>query len=84
MPTTTQTHPPGPVAALTDLGASVWLDSLSRGMIANGELERLVGEAGVVGVTANPAIFEKAISGGSEYDEPLAALAGEGLDGISA
>jgi transaldolase len=84
MTTPTQTHIANSVRALADLGASVWLDSLSRAMIDSGELVRLVREHGVVGVTANPAIFEKAISGGSEYDEPLAALANDGLDIASA
>ena len=78
--TSTKTSLPLPVAALADLGTSVWLDSLSRAMIESGELERLVRELGVVGVTANPAIFEKAIAGGSEYDEPLEVLARRGLD----
>ena len=53
-------------------------------MLERGELERLVRASGVVGVTANPAIFEKAISGGSEYDEPLTALARKGLDVVAA
>ncbi len=53
-------------------------------MLDSGEFGRLVRELGVVGVTANPAIFEKAISGGSEYDEPLTALAERGLDVVGA
>jgi transaldolase len=75
---------PSRLAGLAAVGSSVWLDSLSRAMIESGELERLVREREVVGVTANPAIFEKAISGGSEYDAPLAALAREGLDAVAA
>lgn len=71
MTTTKQTEIASPIAALPQLGTSVWLDSLSRAMIESGELERLVAELGVVGVTATPAIFEKAFSGGSEYDKPL-------------
>ena len=73
-----------PVGELAEIGTSVWLDSLSRAMLERGELERLVGHSGVVGVTANPAIFEKAISGGSEYDAPLAALAAAGVGAVSA
>ena len=84
MTTQQQTLLPAPLAALAGVGTSMWLDSLSRAMIKRGELERLVRERGVVGVTANPAIFEKAISGGSEYDEPLAALADAGLDAVTA
>ena len=49
-----------------------------------GELEALIRAYGVAGVTANPAIFEKAISGGSEYDEPLAASARAGLSAAAA
>ena len=78
MTTTPRTSLPRPIADLASLGTSVWLDSLSRAMIATGELERHVHDHGVVGVTANPAIFEKAISGGSEYDAPLAALRDDG------
>ena len=76
---TTPTPLSRPIAALASLGTSIWLDSLSRALIERGELERLVREHGVVGVTANPAIFEKAISGGSEYDAPLAALRRDGV-----
>ena len=73
-----------PTAALAAVGTSIWLDALSRVMIDSGELERLVHERGVVGVTANPAIFEKAISAGSEYDAPLRDLAAQGIDGVAA
>lgn len=59
------------------LGQSTWVDYISRDMLVNGELERLVG-SGVTGLTSNPTIFEKAISGSSDYDEALAALANEG------
>jgi transaldolase / glucose-6-phosphate isomerase len=66
-----------PLSQLSALGTSVWLDSIRRGIIENGELERLVSEDSVVGVTANPAIFEKAILGSSDYDDRLAQLARE-------
>ena len=59
------------------LGQSTWVDYISRDMLANGELERLVGD-GVTGLTSNPTIFEKAISGSSDYDESLAALSRDG------
>jgi transaldolase len=48
---------------LSDLGQSVWIDSLSREWLQTGELERLMREDAVVGVTSNPTIFEKALSG---------------------
>ena len=68
------------LGALSALGTSVWLDSIRRSMIEGGELERLNREDSLVGVTANPSIFEKAILGSPDYDERLAELAREGLD----
>lgn len=57
--------------ALLDQGQSVWLDYISREILNSGELKRLVEEDGVRGVTSNPTIFEKAISGSSDYDSTL-------------
>jgi transaldolase len=65
---------------LTDLqkfGQSLWYDNISRDLLQNGEIQRLVDE-GVTGMTSNPAIFEKAISGSSAYDDQLRELALEG------
>ena len=67
------------LAALTAAGTSVWLDQIRRGMIEDGELGRMVAEDSLRGVTSNPAIFEKAILGSSDYDEDMAAAAREGL-----
>jgi transaldolase len=53
------------------LGQSVWIDYLSRRLIKEGELERLMREDAVVGVTSNPTIFQKAISEGDAYDEQM-------------
>lgn len=67
---------------LVDLGAqgqSVWYDSISRGLISSGDLARLIAEDGVRGMTSNPAIFEKAISGSEDYDDDLERHAAEGL-----
>src|SRR5918997_5308049 len=58
---------------LQEIGQSVWIDSLARDDIENGNLERMV-EDGVVGVTSNPTIFQKAISESSLYDEQLEEL----------
>jgi transaldolase/glucose-6-phosphate isomerase len=66
------------LAALTAAGTSVWLDQLRRGMVESGELERMVEEDSLRGVTSNPAIFEKAILGSPDYDEDLARLAKQG------
>jgi transaldolase len=56
---------------LAELGQSVWIDFLSRDMLRSGELERMMREDAVVGVTSNPTIFQKAISAGNTYDDQL-------------
>jgi len=53
------------------LGQSIWIDYLSRRLIKEGELQRLMREDTVVGVTSNPTIFQKAISEGDAYDEQM-------------
>jgi transaldolase/glucose-6-phosphate isomerase len=67
-----------PLLELLEHGQSYWLDNLTRGMIRDGTLERRVREEGLRGVTSNPAIFSKAISRGSEYDDQIESLAREG------
>jgi transaldolase/glucose-6-phosphate isomerase len=67
------------LAALTAAGTSVWLDQIRRSLITSGELERLIREDSLRGVTSNPAIFEKAILGSTDYDEQIEQLAGDGL-----
>ena len=67
------------LAALTAAGTSVWLDQIRRSMISSHELERMVEEDSLRGVTSNPAIFEKAILGSPDYDTELESLAREGL-----
>jgi len=59
------------------LGQSVWIDFLSRGALASGELKRLIDQDGVAGVTSNPSIFEKAIAGSQDYDDAICRLAEE-------
>jgi transaldolase len=61
----------------SDCGQSPWLDTLSRDAITNGELKGLI-ERGVRGVTSNPSIFEKAISGSKLYDDDIAGLKQQG------
>ncbi len=56
---------------LSALGQSVWIDYLSRDLLETGELERMMGDDAIVGVTSNPTIFQKAISQGDRYDEQL-------------
>ena len=60
-----------PLLALRQRGQSVWLDNISRGLITSGELRRLIDEDGLSGITSNPTIFGKAITGSSDYDETL-------------
>ena len=62
---------------LSARGVSVWIDSLSREMLETGELERLVREDTVVGVTSNPTIFQKALAEGAWYDAQLREVARE-------
>jgi transaldolase len=59
---------------LSKRGQSVWIDSLSRTMLDSGQLENLMKDDAVVGVTTNPTIFQKAIAAGDAYDEQLKEL----------
>lgn len=63
---------------LAALGQSIWLDFIHREILESGRLAALIAD-GVRGVTSNPAIFEKAIAGGSYYDRDILRLAAEGL-----
>lgn len=63
-------------------GQSIWMDYISRDMLTSGELVRLIYN-GITGVTSNPTIFEKAISGSTDYDEDLAALAKQNSDTLA-
>src|SRR4051795_12674676 len=67
------------LARLTEAGTSIWLDQIRRTLITEGELQRLIEESSLRGVTSNPAIFEKAILGSTDYDDELRSMAGEGL-----
>ena len=73
-----------PMVALGAAGQSPWLDYIERGLIVSGGLARLVSEDGIKGVTSNPTIFEKAISGGHEYDAQIQALAAAGTEVMEA
>jgi transaldolase len=67
-----------PLVELTNLGQSVWYDNIERKLVTSGELRRLIEEDSLGGVTSNPAIFEKAISGSDLYHDQLSELTGEG------
>ena len=67
-----------PLLDLQTFGQSVWMDFINRGMISSGDLQRLIEEDGISGVTSNPSIFEKAISESRDYDTSIRALAQKG------
>ena len=67
-----------PLRALAEKGQSVWLDFLSRDIIANGQLKRLIDDDGLSGITSNPSIFEKAICESDSYDDEIKRLVGKG------
>jgi transaldolase len=73
-----------PTEQLHELGQSLWLDNITRTMLEDGTLAGYIEELSVTGLTSNPTIFDKAISGGDAYDEQIASLsegaeAGEGV-----
>ncbi|TAN34802.1 bifunctional transaldolase/phosoglucose isomerase [bacterium] len=70
---TKSTRRPAPLKELKQIGQSLWLDNIRRQLITSGELARLRDE-GLTGVTSNPTIFEKAVSGSSDYDEAMVRL----------
>ena len=63
-----------PLFELRDFGQSVWLDNISRAIINNNELKRLIDEDGIGGVTSNPSIFQKAMADTPDYDEQIIEL----------
>ncbi|TMC54786.1 MAG: bifunctional transaldolase/phosoglucose isomerase [Chloroflexi bacterium] len=64
---------PTAIKELREIGQSLWLDNIRRQLITSGELARLRDE-GITGVTSNPTIFEKAVSGSTDYDEAMVRL----------
>lgn len=58
-----------PLQELQEYGQSVWLDYIRRSLITTGELQRLIDEDGLRGITSNPTIFQKAIAGSGDYDK---------------
>jgi transaldolase len=67
-----------PLLQLKEYGQSVWYDNIDRAQLVSGQFKRLLDEDGVVGVTANPTIFQKSISHGDVYDEQMTQLIKEG------
>ena len=69
-----------PLQRLGEAGQSVWLDFISRELVTSGELQRLVAEENVTGMTSNPTIFQKAIAEGELYDDQIRELLASGVD----
>ncbi len=72
-----------PLKALGQYGQSVWLDYIRRNLITSGELQHLIEEDGLGGVTSNPAIFEKAITGSTDYARDLEVLGQKDLSAMA-
>jgi len=66
-----------PLKELNRHGQSVWLDFIHRKLINSGDLKRLIEDDGLSGMTSNPTIFEKAIAGGTDYDQTIRAALAE-------
>ena len=69
-----------PLQQLADYGQSPWLDNIRRGWIVSGEMKRLIDEDGILGVTANPTIFMKAVSSSTDYNSAIEKLVNQGKD----
>src|SRR6201992_3712274 len=68
------------VKQIHSFGQSIWLDFIDREIIKSGKLKKLIDEEGIRGVTSNPAIFEKAITSGTDYDTDIVELAKTNTD----
>ena len=73
-----------PLQQLESCGQSPWLDNLSRGLIVNGGLKKLIEQDGVKGLTSNPSIFEKSIVGSDEYTQSLESFQALGDHSVNA
>lgn len=69
-----------PLVRLGRLGQSPWYDFITRDLMASGRLERLIRDDGLLGMTSNPTIFEKAVAGSADYDADIARAAAAGAD----
>lgn len=69
-----------PLQRVHEYGQSIWLDYIHRNLLTSGELGRLIEHDGLCGMTSNPAIFERAIASGTDYDADIATLAAAGSD----
>ena len=69
-----------PTKQLHDLGQSLWLDYITRGILDDGTLEGYIRDLDVTGLTSNPTIFDKAVNGSDDYDDQIAELREQGLE----
>ena len=76
---TAKTSQENPLRLLHNFGQSVWLDYIRRDLFTSGELQRLIDEDGLRGMTSNPSIFEKAIAGSADYTDTLKQLKARNL-----
>ena len=60
-----------PTQQLHDLGQSLWLDNITRGLLTNGTLRRYIDELSITGLTSNPSIFDHAIKNSNFYDDAI-------------
>ncbi len=73
-----ESAPSNPLLEVSRLGQSIWIDYLDRKRVTSGEIRRYIEEDGLGGVTSNPTIFEKAITGAAMYDDAIRALGAAG------
>jgi transaldolase len=70
-----------PTQQLHDLGQSLWLDNITRGLLADGTLARYIKELSITGLTSNPTVFDHAIKSSKDYDDAIRQKSKEGMVG---
>ena len=70
-----------PTQQLHDLGQSLWLDNITRGLLTSGTLRRYIDDLSVTGLTSNPSIFDHAIKNSNFYDDAIRQKRKEGKSG---
>src|ERR1700692_328819 len=70
-----------PTQQLHDLGQSLWLDNITRGLLTSGTLRRYIDDLSITGLTSNPSIFDHAIKNSASYDGAIRQKLGEGESG---
>ncbi|HEY3520766.1 MAG TPA: transaldolase [Rhodanobacteraceae bacterium] len=73
-----------PTQELHELGQSLWLDNITRGILDDGTLKRYIEDDAITGLTSNPTIFDQAIGGGGDYDDQIGELNAQGKSGEAA